>query len=86
MQIRELIEFLEEAALEVGDDAEVRLATQPSWPFESEICSVVTTADLARLADEEGGTWKPGNDAEAVVYLTEGAQIGYATKDMWGEF
>lgn len=34
MTIQELISILQDAAEEIGEDAEVRLAHQPSWPFE----------------------------------------------------
>ncbi len=67
MTVRELIEELEEMAGEFGDDCEVRIAHQPSWPFEYGIGEIV--ADVS--ADEEEA---PGS---AVIYIGEKDQIGY---------
>ena len=51
-------------ALEACDpDAEVRLASQPAWPFEYAIDSTNPAVEV------EGDT--------PVVYLGEGAQLGY---------
>lgn len=40
MNIRELIEALESIAEDYGDDVDVHIAEQPSWPFENEINGV----------------------------------------------
>ena len=61
MTLRDLLDELEDMATEYGDDAEVRLAHQPRWPFEYSVADVAAT---------EG-------DAGAVVYLGEGNQLGY---------
>ena len=45
------------------DDVEVRIATQPSWPFEHEVGNVSITE-----IDEDKG--------EVVLYIGEGKQIG----------
>lgn len=54
-------------------DQEVRLAIQPSWPFDHEI------GRLAEVEDEDG--------AEPVVFIGEGAQRGYlsasARDEVW---
>jgi len=70
MNIRDLITMLEEIA-EESPEAEVRIAEQPSWPFENEINGVVEVV----LDDEryEDGVSEP----PVVVYLEEGEQIGY---------
>lgn len=65
--IRELIDELEELAEEHGDDCEVRIAHQPSWPFEYGIGEVV--ADVSEDDEEEPGS--------AIVYIAEKDQIGY---------
>lgn len=58
------------AALEMQDpNAEVRLATQPAWPFENEIGSV-----------EQVDLTEDGEEAR-VVYLAESAQIGYLPEE-----
>ena len=54
MIISELIEILEEAAMQIGDDAEVRLATQPNWPFEHRISDRTAVADGALYLAESG--------------------------------
>ena len=64
-ELRELIEELEESGL---GDAEVRLATQPAWPFEY---------SLSPAFDIEGK-----NGDSPVLYLAEGRQIGYLPGDV----
>tara|TARA_R110002050_G_scaffold262945_1_gene403228 strand:+ start:317 stop:541 length:225 start_codon:yes stop_codon:yes gene_type:complete len=63
MRVEELIELLEGC----NPEAEVRFASQPSWPFEYSIETAIEV-DL------------DGNDTgipKDVVYLEEGSQIGY---------
>jgi hypothetical protein len=98
MTLRRLIEALEDLAAEHGDNAEVRLAFQPSWPFEHSIGEIAANAD--EDADDEPDDMDddagPEDDDEpehedypgqrvvgpetgkpAVIYIGEGAQIGY---------
>ena len=92
MTIGELIERLEEAKDAVGEDVEVRYASQPSYPFENNIREVHILGkherrELAIEAMREEGM--PQEQAEKnideeelentedVVYLEEGFQIGY---------
>ncbi len=63
MRVRELIEELEG----MNPEAEVRFASQPSWPFEYSVSGVVEV----NTDDEDDRT-----DTET-VYLVEGDQIGY---------
>ena len=65
MLISELIEQLIDIQAD-HPDAEVRLAMQPNWPFEYSIHSVTPVP----LEDPRGGE-------TPVVYLSEGAQLGY---------
>jgi hypothetical protein len=59
-----VVELIEE--LEACDpDAEVRLAQQPAWPFEYAI-----DRDHVAVQVQSG-------DDEPVVYIAEGAQLGY---------
>jgi len=58
MTVAELIEELKF----MDQDTEVRFASQPSWPFEYSINSVVEV-DV--------------DDSTPVVYLEEGSQLGY---------
>jgi len=64
MTIGELKEVLQG----LDDDMDVRLAMQPSWPFE------YTLGDPAVVGDPEN------EDGQSVLYLTEGRQIGYLPK------
>lgn len=91
MNITDLIDELQEL-LDYGElspDAEVRLAVQPSYPFEHSLASVaVPTADCEECGVEPGclhedgcpeGPGLVGGDLEPseVVYLGEGGQLGY---------
>ena len=62
MTVRELIEELRLA----DQDAKVRFASQPSWPFEYSIYGVVQTT----VKDRE-------DNEQEMVYLEEGRQVGY---------
>ncbi len=61
MTVRELIEELKY----MDEDATVRFASQPSWPFEYSINGVVQTT----VKDQD------------TVYLEEGRQVGYLPKE-----
>jgi hypothetical protein len=63
MTLRDLIDELEDAASELGDDADVRFAHQPRWAFEYSIGDVVTMPAKGKTP--------------AVVYIGEGEQLGY---------
>jgi hypothetical protein len=63
MTVRQLIEELEF----MNQDAEIRFASQPNWPFEYSIADIVSVDIENRRTGEE----------EEVVYLAEGRQIGY---------
>jgi len=84
MTIRALIERLEEQADAHGDDAEVRLMTQESWPFENSIIGVCSGDDINRHQPQD----EPDADDEDVchdttIYLVEGGQLGYGSKRAW---
>ena len=61
MTVRELIEELRL----MDQDATVRFASQPSWPFEYSISGVVQT------------TVNYNDNERDMVYLEEGRQVGY---------
>ncbi|MDP3453210.1 MAG: hypothetical protein Q8R90_09670 [Bacteroidales bacterium] len=63
MTVQQLIEELEG----MNPEAEVRFASQPSWPFEYSIDSVAVSNPEAEFDFEPA----------EVVYLVEGNQIGY---------
>lgn len=74
MNIRDLIEQLEELAEAHGDHTEVRLAQQPNWPFENAVDEVVAV-DLN--GPDEDDPEAASDEPEVVVYIGEGAQLGY---------
>ena len=96
MTIQELIDQLEDMKEQVGEHAEVRYASQPSWPFENSIRDVYAlTKDERRYMAEEA-LREEGYDedeikenideeeleqAEDVVYPEEGVQIGYLPEE-----
>lgn len=65
MVVSELIALLQD----FDGDTEVRLAIQPSWPFEHRVGQVALVAGL----DGEG-------DAD-IVYIGEGEQLGYLAQE-----
>jgi hypothetical protein len=72
MTIDELIARLEECRDTFGGEIEVRLMTQPNWPFEYGIAGVTDSDEL------------PNHDPDSVViYIVEGRQIGYGDKNAW---
>ena len=64
-------ELIEELRL-FDQKAEVRFASQPSWPFEYSINGVVQ-AEVDKPTQKNNH----GYETEDVVYLEEGRQIGY---------
>ena len=68
MTVRELIEELRL----FDQEAQVRFASQPSWPFEYSINGVVQ----AEVEKPDEYT-DDGYEKEDIVYLEEGRQIGY---------
>lgn len=76
MNVRELIEELQR----FDGDAEVYLMEQPSWPFEYAIAGVVERIEFERDEDEISDGEKKPND----VFILEGSQLRYGSKDAWG--
>ena len=68
MTVQELMIELEG----MPQDAEVRFASQPAWPFEYSIDGVVHSESTSEDPDPD---WIP--ETQEVVYLVEGTQIGY---------
>lgn len=81
MDLNTLIEILNDYREELGGDAEVRLMTQQSWPFENAICGVTSGQemnDTEDMEDEDDEVAEPD-----VVFIVEGGQLGYGTKRAW---
>jgi hypothetical protein len=85
MTIDELIERLEEYRDNVGGDAEVRLMTQQSWPFQNAVCGATSLQEIRESAadDDDEADFEAEGDAEDVIYIVEGQQLGYGTKRAW---
>jgi hypothetical protein len=80
MQITELIEELERVKMSHGEDVEVRLGTQPNYPFEHEIAGVSEPLSPDLFEENEGPAEDRNSDKninKTVVYIAEGTQIGY---------
>jgi hypothetical protein len=71
MNVKELVRILER----YPERAEVRLMTQPNYPFEYDVAGVVSGAD-AKLEE------KPDREGD-IVYLCEGEQICYGSDKVW---
>jgi hypothetical protein len=88
--IDELIELLEEARDEVGGDAEVRLAFQPSWPLAFKVDGVALQAEINDYEREEYDDEEEDGDgqSENVVWIVEGGHPSepsspYAPRGAW---
>jgi hypothetical protein len=69
-ELRELLEGLD-------DDVEIRLAQQPSWPFEYSIARI-EVVDLGDADEDEADGRADADDSdEQIVYIAEGSQLGY---------
>lgn len=56
MRLGEIVDQLEDLRAELGDDADVRLAFQPSWPLQFDVADVVID-DLTNIVYiAEGGS------------------------------
>lgn len=80
MTIDELISRLEDYRDELGGDAEVRLMTQPNWPFENSVCGLVSGAELN---DGDGEEVDADVADDVVVFIVDGGQLGYGSKRAW---
>lgn len=63
MTVGEIVDILRR----YPSDMEVRIASQPSWPFEYEIADIVSVE-----SDNDGQGYGP-----EIVYIGEGRQIDY---------
>jgi hypothetical protein len=87
MTVKELMETLESC----NPDAEVRIATQSSYPFQSSVAGAVDGNLIVEYAMDE----RPGERVADIigdfngsvdpdtVYIVEGSQLGYFTKRAW---
>ena len=83
MTLSELIERLEELRDEVGENAEVRIMSQPNWPFENSIKGLTTSRQMNEQADPEDVDVSENENDPEVVFIVEGSQLGYGSKNAW---
>lgn len=91
MTVAQMIERLQE----MDPEAEVRLATQPSWPLEYHVAGVASQQEIVdykraeEKCDEHGfyncDECEPETSEEDgnIVWIAEGSQIGYAQRAVW---
>jgi hypothetical protein len=84
MTVQDLIDQLTDLN---APDAEVRLMSQPSWPFEYSIRGLTCKSEIQRASedrDEDEDEDQPEKEAdEEIIYLVEGAQLCYGNKAAW---
>jgi hypothetical protein len=80
MEIRDLIRELTEIAEDYGDDVEVRWASQPSWPFENAIGSVVAV-DLNADGESDNEEWYRGEYESEDAYFARLQELREAGHD-----
>ncbi len=83
MTINEIIERLEEYRDTIGGDAEVRLMTQSNWPFENDIFGLASGEEINDAANDDDPQDDGDVDADQVLFICEGQQLGYGTKRAW---
>ena len=81
MTVRELIDALQY----FDENQEVRLAQQPNYPFEYSIDNIVEFSAAGAKDDpyESEDSVRQDADDERIVYITEGQQLGYLSKEVW---
>lgn len=81
MKVRELIDIL----VDLDEEAEVFIMSQQQWPFENALHGVTTRGDISEAVadvDREDGELPKGT-ATTDVFLVEGTQLRYGSKDAW---
>jgi hypothetical protein len=76
MTVGELKEYLEN----FDDEAEVRIMSQPSWPFEYSIDSVKSREDFEDIENSEDEPQRKEKNISD-VFIIEGSQLCYGNKD-----
>lgn len=70
MTVQELITELEQ----MNPDAEVRIASQPEWPFEYDVEQI---REISRDDCNPDEPMPMADDEPSVVYIAEGRQLAY---------
>lgn len=92
MKLADLIRVLEDQRDMFGEDANVYIGMQQSYPFECRLAGVAVRCwfeepDINEDGSEDygefnlgyGGEKKSGTD----IFLLEGSQLAYGSRDMW---
>jgi hypothetical protein len=58
--------------------------TQSNWPFENDIFGLASGQEINDSVDDDDPNDDGDVDADRVVYICEGQQLGYGTKRAWG--
>jgi len=82
MTIDDLIQRLEEYRDALGGDAEIRLMTQKSWPFENTIAGLASGEEI-NDRDDDAEPDDQDVDDDHVVYIVEGNQLQYGSTRAW---
>ncbi len=82
MTVAELIQELEQ----MNPDAEVRIASQPEWPFEY---SIEQIREIHQYDCNPSEPFPMDEDEESIVYIAEGRQLAYLNSSVaanigWG--
>ena len=85
MTLGQLISLLEEYRDEHGENCEVRLMTQQSWPFENRIAGVTSGVEMNEAEEDDPHEFADDQDVaeDTMVYIVEGGQICYGSKRAW---
>jgi hypothetical protein len=75
MNVSQLISILSEC----DPDAQVFTLQQPNWPFEYSIAGVTVREEFSNLDEGE----LPAGCATSDVFLVEGSQLRYGSRDAW---
>lgn len=82
MKVSELIEILQEQ----DPDAEVLIMSQQSWPFENAVAGVAVREEVVRADVDDGDdeeTEYERSTAANDVFIVEGSQLRYGSKNAW---
>jgi hypothetical protein len=82
MTIDDLVQRLEEYRDALGGDAEIRLMTQKSWPFENTIAGLASGEEI-NDRDDDAEPDDQDVDDDHVVYIVEGNQLQYGSTRAW---
>ena len=89
MTIGKLIAMLEDAAEQYGEETEIRMAIQPSWPLQSNIAGVVGSDEIKdeeEYDDDEDESEEKESKEEKIIWIVESGQCRpdpYAPKVLW---